>query len=158
MYHPTEGRITVDGIDIRDVDYESYMKMIGPVFQDYKLFSFTIKDNICFDKAETDDKIHNLLEESGLGEKLGALPKGVHTSIYKNFDVEGFEPSGGESQKIAIARAIFISHRMSSCKFCDSILLFDNGEILEQGTHKELMEEKGKYFQMFEMQAQYYVE
>ena len=196
MYYPTEGRITVDGIDIRDIDYESYMKMIGPVFQDYKLFSFTIKDNICFDKVESDDKIHNLLEESGLGTKLEALPNGVNTSIYKNFDVEGFEPSGGESQKIAIARAIFkdapllildeptsaldpkaeyelyqrfynmahgktaifISHRMSSCKFCDSILLFDNGELLEQGTHKNLMEEKGKYFQMFEMQAQYYVE
>ena len=54
--------------------------------------------------------------------------------------------------------AIFISHRMSSCKFCDSILLFDNGKILEQGTHKELMEQNGKYCQMFELQAQYYIE
>ena len=196
MYHPTEGKITVDGIDIRDIDYESYMKMIGPVFQDYKLFSFTIKDNICFEKEEADDKIYKLLEESGLEKKLSQLSKGVNTSIYKNFDIEGFEPSGGESQKIAIARAIyknapllildeptsaldpkaeyelyqrfykmahgktaiFISHRMSSCKFCDSILLFDNGKILEQGTHKELMEQNGKYCQMFELQAQYYIE
>lgn len=194
MYDPTEGRITLDGIDIKDIDYDSYMQMIAPVFQDYKLFSFSIKDNICFDKKESDEAIQNLLENSGLTEKLSTLPNGVNTSIYKNFDMDGFEPSGGESQKIAIARAVFkdapllildeptaaldpkaeyelyqrfynmslgktalfISHRMASCKFCNTILLFENGKIIEKGTHKEMMEKKGKYFQMFEMQAQYY--
>ena len=136
------------------------------------------------------------MQESGLEKKIDALTQGIHTSVYKNFDESGFQPSGGESQKLAIARAIykdapllildeptsaldpkaeyelyerfhgmaegktaiFISHRLSSCKFCDTILLFEKGAILESGTHKELMDKQEKYYQMFNMQAQYYVD
>lgn len=196
LYKPTKGTIKIDGVDINDIEYESYMRMIGPVFQDYRLFSFSIKENICFDKAEDDQEIYNLLAESGLKEKINSLDRGIYTSVYKNFDESGFEPSGGESQKIAIARAVykntpivildeptsaldpraefelyekfhdlvkgktafFISHRMSSCKFCSKILFFQCGEIVERGNHKELMENKKHYYELFNMQAQYYSE
>lgn len=194
LYKPTEGTIKIDGTDINDIEYESYMELIGPVFQDYRLFSFSIKDNICFDKKERDDKVYELLCESGLKNKMDALENGIYTSVYKNFDESGFEPSGGESQKIALARAVyknspivildeptsaldpraefelyqrfhtmvegktafFISHRMSSCKFCDTILFFKQGEIVESGNHKKLMENKQQYFELFNMQAQFY--
>lgn len=195
LYEPTEGVIKIDGIDIRDFSYDSYMKMIGPVFQDYKLFSFCVKDNICFDHEEPDIKIEKLLEESGLKDKINSLDAGIHTFVYKNFNESGFEPSGGESQKIAIARAIykdapivildeptsaldpraeyelyqrfhdmvngktsiFISHRMSSCKFCDNVLFFTNGSIQEKGSHEALMNQKGQYYELFNLQAQYYI-
>lgn len=196
LYDPTEGEILLDGVCIKDIAYDSYLKLIGAVFQDYKLFAFTLKENICFDKEEKDAEIAKLLEENGLKEKMAVLEKGIHTSVYKTFDESGFEPSGGEGQKIALARAIykdaplilldeptsaldpkaenelyqnfhsmiqgktavFISHRMSSTRFCDRILLFQVGEVVERGTHEELMERKGRYYELFQMQAQYYVE
>ncbi|MDR1689126.1 MAG: ATP-binding cassette domain-containing protein, partial [Clostridiales bacterium] len=124
------------------------------------------------------------------------LPKGIHTLVYRNFDDEGFEPSGGEGQKIALARALFknapivildepaaaldpraeyemyqgfnsliegktavyISHRLSSTRFCDSIAVFNNGEIAERGTHEELLNRSGLYAELWEMQAKYYIE
>lgn len=196
LYDPTEGEILLDGVCIKDIAYDSYLKLIGAVFQDYKLFAFTLKENICFDQEEKDTEIAKLLEENGLKEKLAVMEKGIHTSVYKTFDESGFEPSGGEGQKIALARAIykdaqlilldeptsaldpkaenelyqnfhsmiqgktavFISHRMSSTRFCDRILLFQAGEVVERGTHEELMERKGRYYELFQMQAQYYVE
>lgn len=195
LYNPTEGKITIDGIDIRDINFDEYVKLLGPVFQDYKLFSFSIKDNVCLYEDEEDDVIVELLNESGLKNTLNTLKNGINTFVYKNFDESGFEPSGGEGQKIAIARAvykdaplvildeptsaldpraeydlynrfhnmvkgktaIFISHRMASCKFCDRIILFENGNILECGSHEELMKTGGKYYEMFSMQAQYYI-
>ena len=139
--------------------------------------------------------MHEILIQSGLGSKLENLPNGVHTHIYKTFEDDGFEPSGGEGQKIALARAIykdasimildeptsaldprseyeiyrnfseitqgktavFISHRMSSSRFCDYIALFKNGCIEEYGTHDELMQKEGAYKELYEMQAQYYL-
>lgn len=195
LYNPTEGKITIDGIDIRDINFDEYVKLLGPVFQDYKLFSFSIKDNVCLYEDEEDDVIVELLNESGLKNTLNTLKNDINTFVYKNFDESGFEPSGGEGQKIAIARAvykdaplvildeptsaldpraeydlynrfhnmvkgktaIFISHRMASCKFCDRIILFENGNILECGSHEELMKTGGKYYEMFSMQAQYYI-
>lgn len=195
LYNPTEGKITIDGIDIRDINFDEYVKLLAPVFQDYKLFSFSIKDNVCLYEDEEDDVIVELLNESGLKNTLNTLKNDINTFVYKNFDESGFEPSGGEGQKIAIARAvykdaplvildeptsaldpraeydlynrfhnmvkgktaIFISHRMASCKFCDRIILFENGNILECGSHEELMKTGGKYYEMFSMQAQYYI-
>ncbi len=197
LYDPTEGRILLNGIDIRDIDYDAYMKAFGCVFQDYKLLSFTLKENIVFEHSEdeTDQMVYDLLCRSGLKDKMERLPDGVQTYVYKNFVENGFEPSGGEGQKIALARAlyknsaiiildeptsaldpkaeaeiyqnfstlvygktaVFISHRMSSSKFCDHIAVFENGEIREYGTHDELMQKQGAYYTMFEMQAQYYI-
>lgn len=195
LYEPTEGRILLDGTDIRDYSYDSYMKLIGAVFQDFRLFSFSMRENLIFDRqGVSDSELINLLEESGLSAKLEDIDYNLDRSIYKNFDETGFEPSGGEGQKIAIARAVFknapivvldeptsamdpraeyelyqrfhkmvegktaffISHRMSSTKFCDRIVVINRGRITEQGTHEELMRENGNYAELFRMQAQFY--
>ena len=195
LYEPTEGRILLDGTDIREYSYESYIKLIGAVFQDFRLFSFSMRENLIFDKKGVSDReLIKLLEESGLNAKLEAIDYNLDRSIYKNFDETGFEPSGGEGQKIAIARAIFkdapivvldeptsamdpraeyelyqrfhkmvegktaffISHRMSSTKFCDRIIVIDRGKMIEQGTHEELMGANGNYAELFRMQAQFY--
>lgn len=195
LYEPTEGRILLDGTDIREYSYESYIKLIGAVFQDFRLFSFSMRENLIFDKKGVSDReLIKLLEESGLSAKLEAIDYNLDRSIYKNFDETGFEPSGGEGQKIAIARAVFkdapivvldeptsamdpraeyelyqrfhkmvegktaffISHRMSSTKFCDRIIVIDRGKMIEQGTHEELMGANGNYAELFRMQAQFY--
>lgn len=197
LYEPTEGRILVNGKDIRDISYESYCQLFGVVFQDYMLFAKTLKENIALDKADQieDKQIVENLKISGFAERLSTLQNGVQTQIYKEFDENGFEPSGGEGQKIALARAItkqapfvildeptaaldpkaeyemyqrfheisegrsaiFVSHRLASTKFCDKVFVFDAGTLVEAGTHDELMEDKGKYCELFTLQAQYYL-
>ena len=142
-----------------------------------------------------EERIKDVLQYVGFGEKLKKLSKGIDTAVYKNFDETGFEPSGGEGQKIALARAlykdapimildeptaaldpraeyeiyqqfndmvkgktaVYISHRLSSTKFCDVIAVFDNGEIVEYGFHEDLLKKKGVYSELFSMQAQFYV-
>ncbi len=196
LYDPTQGRITLNGTDIRDIDYDEYMKIICSVFQDYKLLAFSLKENIAFQNAKTecDDNIIEILDRAGFGKRLKTLSNGVDTNIYKIFSEDGFEPSGGEGQRIALARAmyknapvmildeptaaldpraeyeiyrkfsemtagkttIFISHRLSSSKFCDHVVLFKNGRIAEYGTHDELINKNGDYKDLFEMQAKFY--
>lgn len=196
IYDPTKGVILLDGVDIRDIDYDQYMSIFSTVFQDYKLYALSLKDNValsCSDTAE-DSEIEHVLKRAGFGEKLASLPKGVHTLVYRNFDGEGFEPSGGEGQKIALARAIFkdapiivldepaaaldpraeyemyqnfnsfvgtktavyISHRLSSTRFCDKVAVFNNGNIAEYGSHNELLCKKGLYAQLWKMQSTFY--
>ena len=173
------------------------MEQFAPVFQDFKLFALTLSDNIIFDKDtdEAKERIGELTKLVGLEDFVKKLDKGMETNIFKFFDEEGIEPSGGEQQKIAIARALYkdspvvildeptaaldpvaeydiyrqfntlvggrsafyISHRLSSCRFCDKIAVFSDGKIAEYGTHEEL--EKivgGIYAAMFEAQAKYY--
>lgn len=196
LYDPTEGEILCNNVNIKDIDYDKYMSIFSAVFQDFKLFSFSIKDNIVFGDENTISRegVYNLLREVGLEKKVKALPKGIDTSVYKEFDENGFEPSGGEAQKIAIARAIakkskivildeplsaldpkaeheifeqfnsliqdktaiYISHRLSSSRLCDYIAVFEAGNIIEYGTHDELIVRKGKYAELFNIQAQYY--
>jgi len=198
IYDPTEGVILLDGVDIRRIDYEKYMQLFSTVFQDFKLYALSLKDNVAYAASDTatDEAVESALRKAGFGEKLDSLPKGVHTLVYRNFDGEGFEPSGGEGQKIALARAIFkgapiavfdeptaaldpraehemyrrfdeladgktvvyISHRLSSTRFCDVIAVFQNGEITEYGSHDMLMQKGRGYAEMFDMQARYYVE
>ena len=198
IYDPTEGIILCDGVDIRDIDYELYMNLFSTVFQDYKLYALSLKDNVALSKSDTaaDAEAEAALRKAGFGEKLDGLPNGIQTLVYRNFDGDGFEPSGGEGQKIALARALFkdapivildeptaaldpraeyeiyqnfndltkdktavyISHRLSSARFCDSIVVFKDGSVVEHGTHADLMERGGVYSELFQMQAQYYVE
>lgn len=196
LYDPTEGEILVDGINIQDIDYDSYMSLFSAVFQDFKLFSFSLKDNISLSGTSEEVEIRQLLSRVGLFGKLNSLPEGIYTNINKEFDEKGFEPSGGEGQKIALARALFknapiivldepaaaldpkaeyemyehfnelvmgktavyISHRLSSARFCDKIAVFHNGRIAEYGSHDELIIMKGKYAELFHMQAQYYTD
>ena len=198
IYDPTEGVILCDGVDIRDIDYEQYMSLFATVFQDYKLYALSLKDNVALAKSDTtaDAEVEAALRKAGFVEKLESLPGGVHTLVYRNFDGEGFEPSGGEGQKIALARALFkgapivildeptaaldpraeheiyqhfnalvrgktavyISHRLSSARFCDEIVVLKAGSVAERGTHAELMARTGAYAELFDMQAQYYVD
>ena len=182
-----------------DITFHDVSFKFSAVFQDYKLFAFSVKDNILFDKdtAENSALADELLGKIGMREKIEALQNGIDTNIHKEFDPNGFEPSGGEGQKIAIARAlarnsnviildeplssldpkaeyeifrmfdeliagktaIYISHRLSSCRFCDAIAVFNGGEIVEYGTHDSLMAiDGGKYNEFYNLQAQYYAE
>lgn len=196
LYDPTEGEILMDGIDIREYDYNEYMQIFAPVFQDFRLFAFSMKENLLMREApEEEGKVTELIQKVGLSEKLATLEKGVDTPLFKHYENDGIEPSGGEQQKLAIARAlyknapvvildeptaaldpiaeyeiyrqfedlvagktaIYISHRLSSCQFCDRIAVFSDGVVKEYGTHAELVNKKdGIYAEMFAAQAQYY--
>lgn len=198
LYDPTEGEILCNNVNIKDIDYDAYMGMFSAVFQDFKLFAFSIKDNIVLNDENTISRetVSSLLREVGLDKKIQTLPKGMDTSVYKEFDEDGFEPSGGEGQKVAIARAIarksdivildeplsaldpkaeheifqqfdamirdktaiYISHRLSSSRLCDYIAVFQAGHIIEYGTHDELISLDGKYAELYNLQAQYYVD
>lgn len=197
LYDVNEGEILLNGVNIRDYDYDAYMKELAVVFQDFKLFALSMRENIKLGDSEKEvQDLGAICELSGLSEKVVSLPKGLDTQIYKFFDKEGIEPSGGEMQKIAIARAlykeapvvildeptaaldpiaeyemyshfdklvggktaIYISHRLSSCKFCDKIAVFADNTIKEYGSHEELVNRPdGLYAKMFEAQAQYYI-
>ena len=195
LYYPTEGEILLNGIDIKKYNYDEYMSIFSVVFQDFKLFSFSLGQNVAanvdYDKAH----VEACLKEAGFGDRLSCLPDGVETCLYKDFDEKGVEISGGEAQKIALARAlykdapfivldeptaaldpiaeyeiyskfneivgdktaIYISHRLSSCRFCDDIAVFDNGQIVQQGSHDKLVaDEGGMYHDLWYSQAQYY--
>lgn len=194
LYDPTEGEILVDGRNIKEYDYKEYIRQFAPVFQDFKIFGFSIGENIVFDNMDQ-DRLNEMLKLTGLDGMTQKLPKGADTRVFKVFEEDGIEPSGGEQQKLAIARALYknasviildeptaaldpmaeyeiykqfhslvgdktafyISHRLSSCRFCDKIAVFDGGRIAEYGSHEELANISGGiYAQMFEAQAQYY--
>ena len=156
--------------------------------------SFSLKENVALNRPQDAGKVEEALRYVGFGGKLDSLPAGIDTPVYKNFDPSGFEPSGGEGQKIALARAlyrdtpivildeptaaldpqaemelyehfnemtggktaVYITHRLASARFCSRILVFEDGNISEQGSHEELMERDGKYAELFAMQAKYY--
>ena len=195
LYDPTEGFITLNGIDIKKFRYEEYQKIFSVVFQDFKLLGFPLGQNIAASRTVDEEFAKLCLQKAGFGERLATLPKGLDTPLYKDYDPEGVEISGGEAQKIALARAlykdapfiildeptaaldpiaeyeiystfneivgektaIYISHRLSSCRFCDEILVFDQGRIVQKGSHEDLLADKdGKYAQLWASQAQYY--
>lgn len=108
FYEPTEGKILLNGRNIRDISYESYCQLFSVVFQDYILFAKTVKENVALHKTDQmkDEQIIENLQTSGFAERLATLSNGIQTQVYKEFDESGFEPSGGEGQKIALARAI----------------------------------------------------
>ena len=195
LYDPQEGEILLNGIDIRKYRYDNYMGVFSIVFQDFQLISQSLGSNVAGSVDYDPQRVKNALTDAGFGPRLESLPKGLDTQLYKDYGEDGIEVSGGEAQKIAIARAlykdapfiildeptaaldpmaeaeiyakfneisgdktaIYISHRLSSCKFCDEILVFDRGSILQQGTHEALLEQaSGKYAQLWNAQAQYY--
>ena len=193
LYEPTQGRITLNGVDIREYDEEEYRRLFGVVFQDFKLFSFPVWENITAGFPRQDEKIWEALRQADAAEMVRKLPKQLDTYLYKDLE-DGVEISGGEAQKLAIARAlykdapivildeptaaldpvaeaeiyarfndmvegktgIYISHRMSSCQFCDDIIVFQDGRIVERGSHEELSVLGGIYAQMWNAQAKYY--
>ena len=198
LYEPTSGEILINGVNIQSFSKEEYYKILSVVFQYIKTFAFTVAENVSLENLEDVDreKVLHCIEKAGVGDKINSLQKGIDTSLLKILDGEGVELSGGENQKLALARAlykngkivildeptsaldavaeyniykgfdeligdktaIYISHRLASTKFCDVIAFFENGEIVEYGTHEELLKKNGKYSDMFNIQAQYYKE
>lgn len=196
LYEPTEGVILLNGTDISTIRYEDYVKKLSVVFQDFKLLAFSMGENIVLNQHHDEEQLLEAICKSGLEDKLKSLPKGLDTSIGKDFDEEGVEFSGGEGQKLVTARAyyknapivvldeptaaldpisenqvyqrfheimekktaIFISHRLASTRFCDRVVVFSHGQIVEDGTHEQLMIRNGLYHEMFKKQAEYYKE
>ena len=197
LYDPTEGKITLNGIDIREFDYAEYLKLFAIVFQDFKLLAFPVGENVACSDEYDEERVWKCLEMAGVKERVEEFPKKLKQSIYKLYEKDGIDLSGGEEQKIAIARAlykdapfvildeptaaldpiaeseiysrfneiagnkttVYISHRLSSCRFCSRIVVFDNGSVIQEGTHEELLENPdGKYSELWNAQAQYYAE
>ncbi len=196
LYTPTEGKILLNGIDINTIPLEQYLKQVGVVLQDFYIFAYSIRENIVFDNNTSKDKIKDAIAKSGFNEKIKSLKDGIDTVLYKELDENGVELSGGEGQKLALARAlckdakilildeptstldpiaeyqmfsslrdiskgkttVFISHRLSSTKFCDRIFVIQDGAIAEQGSYYELITKGGIYANMFESQAKFYRE
>ncbi len=191
---PQEGRILLNGMDIRQLKYEEYLELFSTVFQDYQIFAFQLGENVAAESEYEEERAKKALQDAGFGERLESLEKGLHTQLFQHFSEKGVELSGGESQKVAIARclykdapyvvmdeptaaldpvaeadiyqrmnsftrdkgAVYISHRLSSCYFCDRIFVFDQGRIVEEGSHEELLKKGGLYRKLWDAQAKYY--
>ena len=197
LYDPQEGQILLNGIDIRKYRYDDYMGIFSVVFQDFQLICQPLGNNVAGSMEYDRDRVKKALIDAGFADRLAAMEKGLDTMLYKNLSEDGVEVSGGEAQKIAIARAlykdapfiildeptaaldpiaeaeiyskfdeiagnktaIYISHRLSSCKFCDEIAVFHEGAVIQQGSHAELLADRGgKYYALWNAQAQYYTE
>lgn len=195
LYDPDKGEILLNGVDIRKFKTDEYRKLFSVVFQDYTLFPFQLAQNVATDTEYNSELVKKCLVDAGFGERINNGGMGMETCLYKDYDDNGIEISGGEAQKIAIARAmyknspfvlldeptaaldplaeyeiytnfdkiigtktaIYISHRLSSCQFCEKIAVFHKGSLVQYGNHKELLEDKnGKYYEMWNAQAQYY--
>ena len=195
LYDPTEGQILLNGIDIRKYKYEDYLQVFAVVFQDFQLLAFPLGQNVAASQDYDRKRAEKCLRMAGFGERLDSMPEGLDTCLYREFDEKGVEVSGGEAQKIALARAlykdapfivldeptaaldpiaeyevyshfdelvsdktaIYISHRLSSCRFCDEIAVFDHGQVVQQGSHDSLLaDENGQYAKLWHAQAQYY--
>ena len=196
LYDPQEGQILLNGIDIRKYRYDDYMNIFSVVFQDFQLIAQPLGSNVAGSIEYDREKAKKALIDAGFGERLASMEKSLDTMLYKDLSEDGVDVSGGEAQKIAIARAlykdapfiiqdeptaaldpiaeaeiyskfndiagdktaIYISHRLSSCKFCDEIAVFHEGAVIQQGSHEALLQdENGKYHQLWNAQAQYYV-
>ena len=198
LYYPTQGEILINGYPIDSFSIEEYYQLIGAVFQDIQILALTIEENVTATiNHQTDkEKLWRALELADLKSKILSLPKKEKTYITQVFDETGVQLSGGEMQRLMLARAlykdapllildeptsaldpiaeanlyqkyynltkdktsIFISHRLSSTKFCERVLFFEYGEVIEDGTHQELLELDGKYAKMYQIQSHYYKE
>ena len=195
LYDPDEGRILLNGRDVTQMSLDEYLAQFAVVFQDFKLLAFSVRENLCAGEEDERERLDAVLKKLGLDDTLSKYERGADTSVYKLFDEKGVEFSGGERQKMAIARAlykdspivvmdeptaaldpiaeeeiyrhmgglvqgktaVFISHRLSSCKFCDRVAVFEGGRVTQCGPHEQLVQQDGLYRRMFEAQAQYYV-
>jgi ATP-binding cassette subfamily C protein len=193
LYPVTSGRILLNGCDIMKYDYSSYRSLFASAFQDYNIFNLTLRENLLFN--EENERIIEYLSHLGLDKKIDSLPKGLDTQYSLEFEEDGVVFSGGEEQRLAIARALckngaaaltmdeptasldpfaeyelnqmvhkirsekftlFVSHRFSTTRFCNRILVLDHGEIVEEGSHDELLKKKGLYSEMYDMQVAFF--
>lgn len=197
LYDPTEGQILLNGVDIRKYDYDEYISIFSVVFQDFSLLAMTLGQNVAAARDYEPSRVRECLSKAGFEARQESFPGGLETYLYKNYSREGIEISGGEAQKIALARAlykdapfivldeptaaldpvseyevyskfneiagdktaIYISHRLASCRFCDKIAVFDSGQIVQSGSHEKLLgETDGRYCELWNAQAQYYTD
>lgn len=194
LYDPTEGEILLNGKNIKEYDYNEYLNLFAPVFQDFKLFAFTLRENLALTGEYDDERMEIIVRQVGLDSRFAE--HGLDTILYKEYDESGTELSGGEAQRLAIARALyrnspmvvldeptaaldplaeyniyqmfgdlvngktafFVTHRLGSVRFCDDILVFDNGQVVARGTHSELMKKNDIYAEMFTKQSDMYKE
>ena len=194
LYDPDEGEILINGTDIRQYSKESISDLFSPVFQDFAVFAFSVSENLSASDEYDSEKLKQALKEADILERVEKMPKKEKTFLGKSLDKNGVDVSGGEQQKIALARAlykdspvvvldeptaaldpiaeneiysrfnsftkdktaIYISHRLSSCVFCDRVAVFDNAKLVETGTHRVLLDKGGKYAALWNAQAQYY--
>ncbi|CCY66475.1 putative uncharacterized protein [Clostridium sp. CAG:678] len=195
FYDVTDGEILINGINIKEYTKESIIRLYSVVFQDFKIFSTTLSQNISAGEEYDCDKLYKVLDEANIKDRMLKMEYKENTYLYKELDKAGVEISGGEAQKLALARAlykdapivildeptaaldpiaeneiysrinsfvenkttIYISHRLSSCVFCDRIAVFDKAELVEAGTHQQLIEKNGKYNELWNAQAKYYL-
>ncbi len=196
LYDVTEGEILINGENIKEYTAQSLMSLYSVVFQDFKIFSTTLAQNISAGSDYNSEKLFDALDKSNIKERVQKMENEENTYLYKDLDKAGVEISGGEAQKLALARAlykdspivildeptaaldpvaeneiynrfnsfvnhktaIYISHRLSSCIFCSRIAVFDKAQLVQNGTHEELLENKeGKYYELWNAQAQYYI-
>lgn len=195
LYDVTDGEILINGVNIKDYTRDSIVKLYSVVFQDFKIFSVSLKDNVCANANFNSHRLYACLENANIRDRAERLPNKENTYLYKDLDKNGVEISGGEAQKLALARAlykdapvvvldeptaaldpiaeneiysrfntfvqnktaIYISHRLSSCAFCDEIAVFDKSRLVESGTHQDLLAAQGKYARLWNAQAKYYV-
>ena len=197
LYDPTSGEILVNGINIKEYNLKAYRKLFSAAFQDYKVMAMSVKDNVLMggEFSAPDEAAEKALKCAGIWDKVQSFPSGMDTIMTKEFDSGGAVLSGGEQQKLVVARAfaqnasvkvfdepssaldpiaeydlykgimdessghitLFISHRLSSVKDADEVFMLEKGTVIERGTHRELMEQNGKYCEMFTKQAQNYL-
>jgi ABC-type multidrug transport system fused ATPase/permease subunit len=196
LYTPTEGQILINGININELSFDDYMRLFSVVFQDCNVYNYTIAENISMNEFGDKNMIAHYLNQLNMLEKISHFENGLDTGITRCLDGQGSDLSGGERQKLVIARAlyknapiyifdeptsalspeseyqiynsfssisdkktvIYISHRLSSCKLCTRIIVIDDGEIIEDGTHNQLINNKGLYYDMYKAQADTYID
>ena len=199
FYDPTQGEILLNGRNIKEYNLQKYRSLFATAFQDNRMFSMSVADNVTLGEDIPEDKreriVVDALKLSGVYDKVMELPKGINTTLTREFDDEGAVLSGGEFQKIVVSRAfarqcpikvfdepssaldpiaeyklfdnilkvcrqntlLFISHRLSSVQNADHVFLLENGQVREEGTHRELMKKKGIYADMYQKQAENYL-
>ena len=195
LYDATDGEILINGISIKEYTKESLMALYSVVFQDFKIFSTTLAQNVSAGEECDNDRLFEALDKANIKDRVLDMENKEQTYLYKDLEKSGIEISGGEAQKLALSRAlykdspivildeptaaldplaeneiysrfnsfvqnktaIYISHRLSSCAFCDSFAVFDKAELVEIGTHSELMNQNGRYADLWNAQAKYYI-
>lgn len=195
LYDPTEGEILLDGVNIREYDYKDYLSAFSVVFQDFQTFALPLGQNVAGSTEYDRGRAERCLRDAGFGDRLATMPQGLDAYLYKYYETNGVDVSGGEAQKIALARtlykdapfiildeptaaldpiaeseiyasfnaivggktALYISHRLSSCRFCKTVAVFDGGKLVQYGSHETLLNDRaGKYSELWNAQAQYY--